>query len=401
MDRLVLEVFGRGRAAWRVHYDLVTGRLRRRRKLKIGDASTPISTVRERWHAAIGVIEKGGDPVGDIATRRLVDAQRSEMTFSRLVAEFLSAKVQAGLRSLNEVRRILEKDCVPILGKRPVADIHELELEAIIERIAVRGAPVQARATHVHLQSIFEWALGTARWRAAGLASNPARLIKKPKPPAPRTRKLSNLEIREFWAALEQADGIEAGTAAAFLLTLLLGRRSGEILALPWCELELDRPDPLWRLPPTRSKNRREVIIPLSAPAIALLRDRRLENDALPQPHAFVFPGVGGKPLTEGVLRTALRRMFESGRLAPPRFSVHDIRRTVAHRCSEELDFSQEIIAAFLGHKANGVTDEHYSQASKLNRTRRLTEAWATHLMDIIAGGAGSNVVSLRSRGAH
>ena len=391
MDRLVLEVLGGGRAAWRVHYDQTAGRVRRRRKLKIGDAATPLPTVHERWHIAVGEIARGGDPVGDQAAQRMVAAERGEMTFSKLLADFLAAKKQAGLRSIDEIRRVLERECKPSLGSRPVAEIHELELEAILERIAARGAPVQARATHVHLQSMFEWALGTARWRAGGLNYNPARLIKKAKPPPPRTRKLSNVELRDFWAALEERNGIEAGTAAAFQLTLLLARRSGEVLGLPWAELELDRPDRLWRLPPARSKGSREVIIPLSTAAATLLQRRRCEIDVHAQP--FVFPGNGGAHLTGGVLRTALRRLFDRGRLASPRFTVHDIRRTVAHRCSEELDFPQEVIAAFLGHKANGVTDEHYTQASKLNRTRRMAEAWASHLMSIVGDktSLGSN----------
>ena len=125
MERLVLEVLGARRAAWRVHYDMVRGGHRIRRKLKIGEATTPIASVKERWHAAVRAIEQGGDPVGDVAAQRMTDTERSVMTFGRLVAEYLIAKEQAGMRSIDEVRRILEKDCVPPLGNRSVADIHE------------------------------------------------------------------------------------------------------------------------------------------------------------------------------------------------------------------------------------------------------------------------------------
>ena len=89
--------------------------------------------------------------------------------------------------------------------------------------------------------------------------------------------------------------------------------------------------------------------------------------------------------------------MFETGQLKLPAFSVHDLRRTVANRCSEELDFDVETIKAFLGHAANNVTDLHYSQSSKLNRTRRLVEAWSAHLQMIIAGIANRNIEPLRT----
>jgi integrase len=398
MEKLVLDVLGARRAAWRVHYDIVKGRVRTRRKLKIGDATTPIMVVRQRWHDAVGVIQKGGDPVGEIAAQRLIDADRSEMTFGKLVGEFLAVKEQDGMRSVGEVRRILTKDCLPTLAKRPVADVHELEIEAIVERIIQRGSPVSARAVHVHLQSVFSWALGTARWRAAGLKNNPTSLIKKAKPPSPKTRKLSDDELRQFWAALNRKEGMEPATADAFKLILLLARRSKEVLQLPWSELELDRADPLWRLPAHRSKNKRDVLIPLSDAAITILRKRQADNNALTDPHAFVFPGFGAKSMTEGVLRKVLRRISATGQFKSS-FSVHDMRRTVAHRCSEELDYSQEIISAFLGHVANHVTDVHYSQATKIGRTRRLAETWAAHLMKIVDGKAESNVVPLRAHG--
>jgi integrase len=397
MERLVLEVLGGRRASWRTNYDVVKGSVRTRRKLKIGDATTALPAIRERWLVATGRIEKGGDPVGDLVAQRLIDTARSEMTFAKLADEFIASKEKGGMRTIGEVRRIIEKDCLPTLAKRPVCEIDPLEIEAITERIAERDAPVSARAAHVHLQSAFEWALGTARWRAAGLLANPARLIKKAKPPAPKTRKLNNDELRQFWAALDRSQGMEVGTADCFKLMLLLARRSGEMIRLPWVELELDRADPLWRLPAPRSKNKQEILIPLSAATVAILSRRRAVNVSLAEPHLFVFPGLADKPMTAGALRTALRRLFESRQLTHPPFSVHDIRRTVAHRCSEELDFDNEVIKAFLGHAASNVTDKNYSQASKLNRTRRLVDAWAAHLQNILEGKSDSNIVPLRS----
>lgn len=400
MERLVLETLGGRRAAWRLHYDHKAEGRRFRRKLKIGDQTTDVGTVRERWRAALAKIETGADPVGDNGARRILDGERSAMTFNKLAIEYLAAKETAGNRSLGECRRMLNKDVLPALGRRPVSAITAMDVESIIERITARGSPVAARATHVLIQAVFTWARGTARWRAAGLPSNPAEEIKKAPPPAPKRRKLADEELRALWCALDDRAGIEAGTAEAFRLVLLLARRSKEVLAAEWREMELARPDPIWRLPAVRSKNKKEIVIPLSSAAVEMLSRLHAENAANPEASAYVFPGtVRAKPLSPGVLRKALARMFEVGRLSSPTYSTHDLRRTVAHRCAEDLDFSGEIIAAFLGHVAGNVTDAHYSQASKVNRTRRLAEAWAAHLARIVAGNTEDNVVPLRSHG--
>jgi integrase len=88
--------------------------------------------------------------------------------------------------------------------------------------------------------------------------------------------------------------------------------------------------------------------------------------------------------LTPGVLRAAIKRLRAI--IAPdgPTYSPHDLRRTCANRAAEDLDFDTETIAALLSHRSGGVTDAHYTQASKLNRIRRLVEAWSSHLLSIV-----------------
>ena len=402
LDRLVLEVMGTGHCAWRVVYDVRIGARRVRRKIKIGDHKNDISTVRERWRATLVRIEAGGDPLGEEQAQREIDAEREQMTFAKLVEDYLAAKEKAKRRSVDETRRILEKDALPDLGRRPAFEVTALDVERILERITDRGSPTAARACHVAIHGVFSWGLGVARWRAAGLTQNVAGQIRKAAPPAPRTRKLTNDQLQTFWRALASGNGLEPGTADAARLCLLLARRADEVLGAAWTEFELNGAGSLWRIPPVRTKNKREIVVPLSAPALSIIERRRTVNTAEARPSAYVFRGAfvdRDQPLTEGVLRTALRRLCSSGVIPGEPFSPHDLRRTCAHRAAEELDFDRETIEALLGHISGSVTDAHYTQASKLNRIRRLVEAWAAHLQNIIDGKPDSNVVPLRTHG--
>ncbi|MGE3993447.1 tyrosine-type recombinase/integrase [Pseudorhodoplanes sp.] len=400
LDKLVLEVMGDGRCTWRVIYTVRHGRIRVRRKAKIGDHRSDLATVRQRWRALLVRID-AGDPVAEDRAECEREAASQQMTFAHLLEDYENAKAKAGLRSIPEIRRILQKDAVPDLGHKPVIDITALDIERILERISERGSPAAARAFHVAISGTFSWALGVARWRATGLSDNVATQITKAAPPRPRTRKLSNGELRSFWWALDQHHGLAPGTADAARLCLLLARRTDEVLGAAWSEFDMHGSSSVWRIPLTRTKSKREIVIPLPALALRILDKRRARNATEQRPSAFVFKGAHrdrDQPLNEGALRTALRRIIASGVVTGEPFSPHDLRRTCAHRAAEELDFDRETIQALLGHVSGSVTDAHYTQASKLNRIRRLLDEWADYLMRIVADDSEKteNVMAMR-----
>ena len=113
----------------------------------------------------------------------------------------------------------------------------------------------------------------------------------------PRDRYLSPAEILRLNEALDAHP--ERTSADAIKLMLLTGARRGEVLSAMWDQFDLDAG--VWIKPSAHTKQRREHRVPLSAPAIALLRERR--HTAVGE---LVFPGSNPKqPLTD-VKRTWL-----------------------------------------------------------------------------------------------
>ena len=111
-------------------------------------------------------------------------------------------------------------------------------------------------------------------------------------------------ELAAVWRASEGA-GVFGRIVQMLILT---GQRREEVGGMAWAELSEDLTT--WTIPASRAKNGVAHIVPLSAPAQELLRDRRaIRRTRLSRPSRGVQRLVQG----EGGLGRALRRQ----RLAP------------------------------------------------------------------------------------
>lgn len=100
------------------------------------------------------------------------------------------------------LRRLFQKDLLPHLGTRPVKEITEHELRAVLRQVVARGANRLAVVLHNDVRQMFAWAETRQPWRRLLQEGNPAVLIEIDKIVAPdydltnvRTRTLSSAEV--------------------------------------------------------------------------------------------------------------------------------------------------------------------------------------------------------------
>jgi len=118
--------------------------------------------------------------------------------------------------------------------------------------------------------------------------------------------------------------------------------RIGDALTLQWADVGEAHVE--WR----QQKSRRQTAVPLSAAAVALLQEIRL--DPIPA-GALVFPGRGGAPRSY----QAVLRAFHAARAASTTTgTIHDLRRTFATELHNR-GVSDELIAGLLGQKTTAV----------------------------------------------
>jgi integrase len=268
----------------------------------------------------------------------------------------------------------LESYVYPVIGSADVAAVGTDDVLAVLSPIW-REIPETASRVRGRLEAILDYA--TVRgWRDG---ANPARwrghldhLLTAPRDLAPVVHHpaVPWQAMPTVWRQVRAADGMGA---RALELVILTAVRPGEARAARWPEIDWEAA--LWTIPPARMKARREHRVPLTAPALELLR--RLWIRRLPEgrPGAdLVLPGQrAGRPVSEMTLTMACRRLAVE---AVP----HGFRSSFRDWAAETAAETHEVCEAALAHAPRDAVVAAYQRGDLLDRRRRLMEAWAVYL---------------------
>ena len=284
-------------------------------------------------------------------------------TFKRCLDQYLG-RPQGRRResTLQEIRRHLERNLAPL---------HRLHIKAIerrrvadeLMRITAENGAVESNRTRASLSAFLNWCIGEGY-----VDVNVAAQTNKHEEVA-RSRVLSDAELKKVWEALpEQSD-----YADLIRLLILTGQRLREIANLSWLEVDLDKA--IITLPPSRTKNHREHVVPLSAPALAILQGRTRGNREL------VF-GTGAHGF--GGFSKRKRELDEKAKLKAA-WVVHDIRRSVATGLAKLVQpHIVECVLGYVGGFRAGIASTYNLHAYE-DEKRNALNLWGRHIMALVA----------------
>jgi integrase len=327
---------------------------RKQRVMSFGAAPTMTAQqARERAVKLHAQVRLGLDP----AAGKIESQARATEIFEYALKIFLARqKERLKPRSYLEVERHLTVHAQPL---------HALQLTRIDRRtIAIRLAeittgsgPAAANRVRASLSALFAWAL-----REGLVESNPVVNTNKATEGGSRTRVLSKGELRSIWNVLGDDD-----FADIVRLLALTAQRRDEIGSLRWDEVDLEQA--LISLPPERTKNRRPHDIPLSPPAIAILKNR-------PRVREHVF---GKRAGYQGWSRS---KDLLDQRLSIADWRLHDLRRTMSTVMHDELGIAPHIVEAVLNHVGHrsGVSGV-YNRALYTKEKANAVGRWADYLI--------------------
>ena len=183
------------------------------------------------------------------------------------------------------------------------------------------------------------------------------------------TQHMQALPHREVTAAIYAVQDFHAGivTKLAFEFSILTAARLGEVRFATWEEIDLKAQ--VWTVPAERMKAKREHRVPLSARAVAILREAQTRADG----SGLVFPSPMGKPFSDMTLSKLLRE------LAIPAVP-HGFRSSFRDWAQECTNAPRAVMEAALAHTVADKVEAAYARSDLFERRRTLMDQWAAYL---------------------
>jgi integrase len=286
-------------------------------------------------------------------------------------------------RTWERYAQYLRLHAIPEIGRLPLARLTPEHLQRLYA--ARQEAGLSAMSVR-HLHAVLHRALEQAtRWGL--VARNVASLVSPPRAPRHEMHTLTTEQARAFLQATE-SDRFHA----LYVLAVSTGMRQGELLALRWQDVGLERGTVQVRASleiGTRriaeaktAGSRRQVT--LTRAAVEALRDHRTRQleERLRSPYwddlGLVFANEVGRPVEVGnLLRRSFRPLLEKAGL--PRIRFHDLRHTAATLLLGR-GLHPKIVSDLLGHARISTTLDLYSHVTPT------MQAEAAAAMDVVLG---------------
>ncbi len=393
---LVLRLTPTGVATWSIRTRTVNGKQTRP---KLGTwPAMGIAEARKAAMAALVAVQGGADPVEE---KRAARAERQAKAAELSVKEALVAWQAAKAGSANapwsasykrEVARVANREIVPRLGKKALADTTRADWAGLISAKR-KGAPSMAAALYRIVASFLGHAEAET-WISAPLLPRKGAARLAPLPPA-RERVLTDAELRAVWLVADR----EPPKLRAFIrLLILTGAREGEVADISAGELDLAAAR--WAIPGERTKNRKGYVVPLSPLALAELRAVWPSEE--PKADAKLLGRVAGsgfrgfsklKERTDLALAAAAKQAKQP---APAPWRWHDLRRTLRTGLAR-LDVPPHHAEAAINHvSGRSSLVQTYDRHDYAEEVIAALTRWQAHVAGVV--GAAAEVVSIAKR---
>ena len=375
---LYLQISESGAKSWVFRYRKA-GRLR---EMGLGAVhSLGLAVARKRATECRKLRLDGQDPIEERQAGRLkakLDAARS-MTFQQCAEAFVSAHKASWKNAKHTAQwtSTLATYAYPFFGK---LSVHTIDVGLVLKALGPIWHTKTETASRLRqrIEAVLDWA--TASGHRQG--DNPARWrghLDKLLPQRGRVQKVQHhaaLPYAEAGAFMAKLREQESTSALALEFLILTAARTGEVIGATWDEIDLN--ECVWTIPAHRMKAGKEHRIPLSKPALAILK--RLPKD---NRDGFVFPGgKTSKPLSNMALLALLARMGRTD------LTVHGFRSTFRDWAAERTNFPREVAEQALAHSLRDKVEAAYRRGDLFEKRRHLGEAWAKFCAQPISAGA-------------
>jgi integrase len=310
------------------------------------------------------LVQAGQDPITQPQATTLTASQPATLTFADCLIACIEMRkstwrndksARQWSNSLNSYAAALLPLPVTVIDANMVLNC----IEPIWEKKLETAMRVRQR-----IESVLDWAAehghrsgeNPARWRGNldGVLTKPASLKTTAKP-----EPFAYTQVAPLMSRLRAIDSL---AARALELQILTAVRPGDAVGAKWKEFRLK--GAVWTLPAERAANNWEQTIPLSLPALSLLK-------ALPQTSVYVFPGRNpGTCMTTA----AGMKLLKSLR---PGLTQQGFRSTFRKWATTESSFPAEVIELTLNSQPAGTAEAASLRSDLITQRAQLMRDWA------------------------
>ena len=306
-------------------------------------------------------------------------------TYESVAREFhqLKAPGWSAVHS-NKWLRQNELYLLPVLGEKPLESIKPKDVLAALRKVEAKGILSTAHDLQQMAGQVFRYAVQTGR-----IEQNPVPDLKGALQPHVAKNFAAVVDPAQVGAMLRAIEDYSGSpvTKAALQLSALLFQRPGNIRAMEWEWIDLDKAT--MTIPPADMKrllieklNGKPHYVPLARQAVAILRALQ----PLTGSGRYVLPNVRSaqRPMSEVTVNAALKRMDYGTHQHVPHGFRAMARTMIAERM---VGIPAELVEAQLAHGKKGALGSAYDRAEYMEQRRTMMQTWADYL-DTLRTGA-------------
>lgn len=365
---------------WRMDYRFAG----KRKTLALGVyPAVSLAKARQRREKARELLADGIDPYVAKTEAKQAKAALSVNTFEAIAREWLmKTSTERKQTTQTKISTWLEKDVIPYIGKKPIAQISPRDVLAALRKMEARGALDSVQRVKQLCGQVFRYAVATGSaerdvtqdLKGAFAKSTPSNFAAITDP----------IKAGELMRSIFDYNG-HSYTVAALKLSPLVFVRPGELRKAEWTEFNLDAAE--WRIPGHKMKMSTDHIVPLCKQAVEIL----CELKSITGHGKYVFPSLrtGERPMSENTINAALRGMGYAADV----HSAHGFRAMARTIMDEVLGERVDFIEHQLAHAVKDPNGRAYNRTAHLPARREMMQRWANYLDKL---RVGADVIRLK-----
>ena len=272
----------------------------------------------------------------------------------------------------------LNRDVMPQLGLMPINEIKTTDVLRVLRKMEVRGVYDSVMRVKQIISRIMKFAV-----REGLVERDPTFELQGPDTfkSKPTKHHAAITDPKAFGGLLRAINGYEGHfvVKAALQLSPIVFVRPGELRAMEWAEIDLEKAT--WSIPGHRMKMSNDHIVPLCTQAVGILTSLR----AITGDRKIVFPSIKGegRPISENTLNAALNAIGYDGTI----HRAHGFRASARTMLDEQLGYPAHLIEHQLAHAVKDANGRAYNRTSHLPERRAMMQSWADFLDKLTVGG--------------